>query len=242
MQDILELPPPPGGTRIPYGNDPNQFGELRLPAGPGPHPVVIFIHGGFWREKYTLDHAAHACQALADAGYAVWSLEYRRIGQPGGGHAGTAADIEVAAGFLASIPDLDLSRAVAVGHSAGGYLALWLASRGTIPLSGVVALAPVADLDDARKLRLGDGVVDQFLGGSTPSPMQSIPVPQILVHGTNDDVVPFEISRRFAGKSVNSTLTALPDAGHFEVIDPRSPEWRSVVAAIGSLSLKSTTS
>ena len=242
MQDILELPPPPGGTRIPYGNDPNQFGELRLPVGPGPHPVVIFIHGGFWREKYTLDHAAHACQALADAGYAVWSLEYRRIGQAGGGHAGTTADVEAGARFLAGIPDLDLSRVVAVGHSAGGYLALWLAARGTIPLSGVVALAPVADLAYAQKFRLGDGVVDQFLQGGTPPPLQTTLVPQILVHGTHDDVVPFEISRRFAGTSVHSTLTPLPGARHFEVIDPRSLEWPSVVAAISALSPKIATS
>ncbi len=242
MQDILELAPPPGGTRIPYGNDPNQFGELRLPAVPGPHPVVIFIHGGFWREKYTLDHAAHACQALADAGYAVWSLEYRRIGQPGGGHTGTTADIEAGAGFLAAMPDMDLFRVVAVGHSAGGYLALWLASRGRIPLAGVVALAPVADLEYARKLRLGDGVVEQFLGGTTPPPLQPILVPQILVHGTLDDVVPFEISRRFADASTNSTLTPLPGACHFEVIDPRSKEWPCVVAAIATLSLKSATS
>src|SRR5260370_17860225 len=84
-QDILTLPPPKANARIPYGKDPLQFGDLRLPSGAGPHPVVIFIHGGFWRAAYNLDHAGHMCAALSRAGAATWSIEYPRIGDPGGG-------------------------------------------------------------------------------------------------------------------------------------------------------------
>src|ERR1700676_1085169 len=84
-QNILRIPPPEPGQRIAYGDDPNQFGELRLPVDEGPHAVVLFIHGGYWRAAYDLTHAGHLCVAIAKAGYAVWSLEYRRVGQPGGG-------------------------------------------------------------------------------------------------------------------------------------------------------------
>src|SRR5438552_486680 len=92
-QDILTLPPPKADARIAYGEDPNQFGELRIPAGKGPHPVVIFIHGGYWRAAYDLSHAGHLCAALTRAGFATWSLEYRRVGQPGGGYPGTMDDV-----------------------------------------------------------------------------------------------------------------------------------------------------
>src|SRR5215470_5496557 len=92
-QDILQLPPQPPGERIAYGSDPLQFGELRLPEGDGPFPVVIVIHGGFWRAAYNLDHISHLCVALNKEGLATWSLEYRRIGNPGGGWSGTLDDV-----------------------------------------------------------------------------------------------------------------------------------------------------
>src|SRR5579863_3087604 len=92
-QEILQLPPPKADARIPYGKDPSQFGELRLPAGKGPHPTVLFIHGGFWRNAYNLGHAGHLCAALAKAGAATWNIEYRRIGDPGGGWPGTLDDV-----------------------------------------------------------------------------------------------------------------------------------------------------
>src|SRR5260221_7053344 len=130
-QDILTLPPPKANARIPYGADPLQFGDLRLPSSPGPHPTVIFIHGGYWRNAYNLDHAGHLCAALARAGAATWSIEYRRIGDPGGGWPGTFDDVLHGAEHLAKIGqryNLDLRRLVASGHSAGGQLVLWLAA------------------------------------------------------------------------------------------------------------------
>lgn len=241
-QDILQLTPPKANARIPYGKDPRQFGDLRLPSGPGPHPVVIFIHGGFWRNAYSLDHAGHACAALARAGAACWSIEYRRIGDPGGGWPGTMDDVLRGAEHIKKLAmryRLDLDRMVASGHSAGGQLALWLAAQIALNLRGVIPLAAVSDLRRAWALQLSKGVVRQLLGGTpeqvpqryaTTSPIELLPisVPQRLIHGTADDTVPFDMSARFAKKSQNAKLIPFQGAGHYELIDPRSREWATV--------------
>ena len=244
MTPITELTPPPSDARIPYGREDSQFGDLRVPKGTGPHPVVIYTHGGFWRAAYDLMHAGHICTAITAAGYATWSLEYRRIGQPGGGWPATTDDVLRGAKHLnelAASYNLDLKRVVAAGHSAGGHLALWLAAQ--MPLQGVVSLAGVCDLRRAWELKLGNLVVEQFLGGSPEqvpehynlaSPIELLPIktPQRLVHGTEDLSVPFEISERFAQKSTNATLIKLEGAGHMELIDPRSKEFPVVLKSI----------
>jgi len=237
-QSILELPPGAPGARIAYGRDPNQFGELHLPANPGPHPVVVFIHGGFWRAKFDLTHARHLCNEIAEAGCAVWSIEYRRAGQSGAGYPGTFDDVLAGAKYLEQIPGLDRSRVVVSGHSAGGQLALWLAAQNAIEVREVIALGAVSDLRRARILNLGDGAVAAFLGDSDPnpsvSPIELLPmrVPQCLVHGTADAVVPIELSESFARASSNARLIPLPRAGHLELIDPRSNEWPMVLRHI----------
>ena len=231
--------------RIPYGSDPFQFGELSCPEGSKRHPVVIVIHGGFWRSKWDLEYIRPVCESLAEAGIAAWNLEYRRIGNPGGGWPGTLNDVQAGAEYLKTIAlnhNLDVDRVIAIGHSAGGHLALWLASR-TKVLRAVISLAGVADLRRAWELKLSNTVVAEFLGGGpdqfpsrydSASPIELLPfgIPQKLFHGTHDDSVPFDISERFVRaarlRGDDAELIKLQGAGHFELVDPLKPEFQLV--------------
>lgn len=211
--DILTLRPPPADARIAYGSDPNQFLDLRLPTkgkSKTPDPLVINIHGGFWRAKYDLEHTGHLCAALTAHGMATANLEYRRVGNEGGGWPGTFADVRSAYQFLvqsASAHNLDSRRIVVMGHSAGSQLALCLAAHEP-SLTRVVSLAGVVDLRRAYQLHLSNDAVVEFLRG-TPSevpdhyreadPIElSIPqAQQWLLHGSADDVVPPDFSRDY---------------------------------------------
>jgi acetyl esterase/lipase len=238
-RDILELPAPPAGRRLSYGPNALHFGDLRMPAGAGPHPAIIYIHGGFWRAKYGLEHAGHFCEALRSAGVATWNIEYRRVGQDGGGWPGTLDDVLRAARFIERIArshPIDLERVLVAGHSAGGQLALWVAAQDAIELRGAVSLGGVVDLRRAFELRLGDGAVEQFLGAApdeaperydTASPIDLLPfrTPQLLIHGTWDDVVPIELADRFDAASNNCKILRLEGGDHFDAIDPRSAYW-----------------
>lgn len=262
---MLETPSPPADARIAYGKEPHQFGDLRLPQGPGPHPVVVVVHGGFWRAKYDLEHAGHLCADLTRRGYATWSLEFRRVGHEGGGWPGTFEDVAGGVDFLPKLAEshpLDLSRVVFMGHSAGGHLALWLAARPRVPPGeplhsqtpfmprGVVVLAGVVDLVRAYELRLSNGIVEEFLGGTpaqvperyrlgSPAALAPIGVRQILIHGTEDQTVPASISTDYHARATALgdpvQLVSLPGAGHFEVINPLARDWPQVVEAIASL-------
>ena len=261
-RDILFLEPPPADARISYGPNELQFGDLRVPADPGLHPVVVVVHGGFWRPQYDLSSVAHLCADLTSRGVATWNLEYRRLGHPFGGWPGTFHDVALGADALRDVApayDLDLTRVVTVGHSAGGQLALWLAGRhrlppdsplaspSPLPIHRVVSLAGVVDLRLAWELELGDGIVAQFIGGppsavperyAAGSPIELLPlgVRQTLVHGTDDASVPIELSERYVERAAvvgdPATLVALEGAGHFEVIDPRADEWGTVASAV----------
>lgn len=251
--DILTLPPPPADARLAYGSDPNQYLDLRLPSSKEnskpPYPLVINIHGGFWRAKYNLDHAGHLCAALTTKGLATANLEFRRVGNEGGAWPGTFADIRSAYQFLlqnVQRHNLDSTRIVVMGHSAGGQLALCLAGHEP-RVSRVVALAGVVDLRRAQQLHLSHDAVVEFLRG-TPAevpdhyreadPIElSIPsARQSLVHGSADDVVPPDFSREYvsakkkrSGKQKEDVhLLEIPGSGHFDVIDPRTKAWKSV--------------
>ncbi len=258
----LFAPAPPAQRRIPYGADPFQFGDLRLPVSAPPHPLVVVIHGGFWRARYDLEHIGFLCQALTDAGYVTWSLEYRRLGNPGGGWPGTFLDVAAGVKYVGRLAErfpLDLERVAVVGHSAGGHLALWVAGAGRVPpdspihvaapfpVRGAVSLAGVADLRRAFDLGLSQNVVCDFLGGSpqqypdryaAASPIELLPlgVRQALVHGERDENVPFVLSQGYYDQAVALgdpvRLLPLPDTAHFEPIDPLSDAWPTVREAV----------
>src|SRR5262249_48077450 len=146
-REILDRPPPPADRRIAYGPEPQHFCDLRLPAGRGPHAVAIVLPGGFSREQYDPLHIGHVCAALAARGIATWSLEYRRVGQAGGGWPGTLDDVKSGAAAIAGIAELESQRAIAIGHSAGGHLALLLAAEGAV--AGARSLPGPRDPPDA---------------------------------------------------------------------------------------------
>jgi acetyl esterase/lipase len=168
-EDILTLAPPAPDLRLAYGADPNQFGELRL-AKTGTEsgfPVLMNIHGGYWRAKYDLAHAGHLCAALTSKGIATWNLEYRRVGNDGGSWPGTFGDVVNGYRFLRQIAakyHLNLNRTVVMGHSAGGQLALCLAAH-ELSVPRVVSLAGVVNLQRAWELHLSNNAVVEFLGG-----------------------------------------------------------------------------
>ena len=253
-EDVLNEKPPDPDLRLPYGQDPNQFVDVRVPPGKGPHPVVLFIHGGYWRAKYDLTYAGHLCAALKKIGIATWNVEYRRVGNSGGGWPGTFEDIRSAYRALhehqkKNAATLDLTRVCVAGHSAGGHLALCLAAFEKT-VTKVLSLAGVLDLRRGWELHLSNDAVAAFLGGSPSevpdhyreaSPAER-PIPQAvqkLVHGTADESVPYEISKNYttnkkkAGENVE--LITPPDIGHFEIVDPGSAVWPKVQEVFLSL-------
>lgn len=254
---LLLAPAPPAAPavhRIAYGTDLLQFGELRLPSGRGPHPVAVVIHGGCWSARYGLDLMRPASEALRKDGIATWTIEYRRVGDPGGGWRGTFDDVARGidhVGALARRFPLDTNRVVLVGHSAGGHLALWAAGRHRLGVRGVVGLGAITDL---RAYGAGPGgcnaAVAQLLGGTVEevperyaeaNPVDLLPlrVPVRLIQGDRDAIVPSSQGARFAaeanGKGDDVRVGTIARAGHFDLIDPTAPAWKAVVEEIRAL-------
>lgn len=261
--------PPPDRT-LRYGDGPEHVIDLRLSSRRGRRPLVVVVHGGFWRAAYDRTHTGPQAAALSDAGYVVAVPEYRRVGQDGGGWPGTFDDtaawsdavVDLACAELGE-DAIDRDRVVLVGHSAGGHLALWTASRHRLPQSspwhrrdplpvrGIVSLAGVNDLALAATLRLSHGATQDLLGGETAEvpqryaeadPARLLPcgVPAVLVHGTDDPNVPLSLSRAYAQAAAaagdeDARIVELPATGHFEIIDPLSTAWPAVLTAVRSL-------
>ena len=263
VDDLLaELSSGAAGTKIAYGTDPLQFGELHVPAGEGPFPVVVFIHGGCWLAEYDITTTRPLAWALRDQGIAVWNLEYRRVGDPGGNYPGLLLDIGSGTDYLKQLAadyPLDLSKVVVMGHSAGGHLALWTGARKGIPadhelyqpdplpLVGVVALAPAAALTQLHQQGTCDKVIDRLMGGSPaaypnryhyvePARMAPIGVPQTVIMGVHDTVwTPFGEAYVTAAQALGDTMierVMAPDSGHFEMITPGTSTWKLVLEAV----------
>jgi len=269
-RDVLSRPAPPPDLTLSYGPLAEHVIDVRLPsspAHPGPPPLVIVVHGGFWVAEFDRAHAGSQSTGFVGAGYVVATVEYRRVGQ-GGGWPTTFDDValltDLAPGLVhdALGDRVDVNRTVLVGHSAGGHLAAWASSRHrlppdvswhrptALPISGVVSLAGVLDLVAAERMGLGSHAARRLLGGSprrrgdryalaSPAALLPTGVRTVIVHGTRDEAVPVGISRAYAEQAAAAgddvVLHELEGIGHFELIDPLSPAWPSVLAAVAEL-------
>jgi acetyl esterase/lipase len=221
-----------------YGDHPDQVVDLRLPDGPGPHSLALVLHGGFWRAGFTRRNTAALSVAMVAAGWGSANVEYRRLGPVG--WQPMLADVLAARRRLGSFDHV-----VAVGHSAGGHLALWLAAEGAV--DAAVVLGGVCDLAAAARAGLGVNAVQELLGGSpeevagaylVADPAARLPfgVPQLLVHGMDDDRVPISHARAYAERARDTgdeCRVVEVGGGHFAPIDPRSAAWPAVVTAVG---------
>ncbi len=239
-----------GVETIAYGDDPAQFGELTRPSGTS-LGVVVVVHGGFWKSEYDLDLGRPLAADLVERGWAAWNIEYRRVGG-GGGFPTTFDDVHAAIEKLADL-DVDTTRVVTLGHSAGGHLATWAAARGrfdewptTVPVTEVVSQAGVLDLTSAFTDGLGAGAVRAFMGAepgpdyALADPTRQLPldVPVWCVHGTADAVVPPSQSAEYVDRATSAGATAElveVEGDHFVVIDPTSEAWTRTVEILEAL-------
>jgi acetyl esterase/lipase len=212
-------------TPFSYGGSPEQEGDLWLPSERESPRCVVLIHGGCWRDRYRRDLENNVAADLARRGFAVWNIEYRRLGT-GGGWPESHDDLLLAVEALEGLDEhLDPSAPVLVGHSAGGHLALLAAAE--LEVRGVVAQAPVADLRLAAKLGSCRGSAEAMLEQGAPSPAQRPPsVPHLVIHGEADDEVPVEIGRAYARAAPTAEYVELAGCGHYEHLDPGSEAWK----------------
>ena len=225
FDEVLMQPSTPADMVLAYGAHPDQFGELRLPHGPGPHAVVVLVHGGCWMEAYDIAHIRPLADAITGLGYATWTLAYRRPGGDADPWPHTFRDVAQGLDELRELVDehaLDLDNLTVLGHSAGGQLALWLAARGdfpeehplylpdALPVRRVVALAPITDMVEFASVEQGcNAGARQVMGGAPEdwperyraiSPVDNLPLGSRidLVHARADRIVPLEHSENFA--------------------------------------------
>jgi acetyl esterase/lipase len=271
--ELVRQPTPPADERIVYGKDPLQFGEVRLPAGTGPFPLVILVHGGCWSVKLENLPAAVTsfellrpiAAALARAGFASWNIEYRRLGNDGGGWPGSYLDIGRATDLwreLAPRYHVDLKRAIAIGHSSGGQLAMWLVARvklpknsllytdSPLPLKGVIDIDGPPDLEAFRAMEqsgCGGPVVTRFVGGTPaefPNRYREGSVSGLMPNGVKQELFirakPSEQWRGFFEQYVSAAekagdpvrMITLKSPGHFDGINPQTPDWETVMKSV----------
>lgn len=264
--DLVARPKPAADKSFRYGADPYQVVDLWLPMGAGPHPVVLMVHGGCWTtgiaDRTLMNYLAGD---LRGRGYAVWNIDYRGVDRPGGGYPGTFLDAGAAADALrgaAAANRLDLQRVVAVGHSAGGHLALWLAARGRLPaasalrtadplpIPAVISLGGLPDLEEAATppgSGCGTEVIDRLVGPPTMSSrdvyadtslprLAPIGIAQMLVNGADDRIIPTAYATRYAAKMRAAgdkvSIDMIPATGHVELVAPGSKAWARTLELI----------
>jgi acetyl esterase/lipase len=247
-----------------YGPAPSQVADLFVPKTKGPHPVVVLLHGGCFLKQYEGFAQTSALAAdLAGRGYAVWNVEYRKLGEPGAGYPGTFQDVAAGIDALrteAPKYDLDLKRVVAMGHSAGGHLALWAASRGKLPaasplrtadplkIRAVISLAGIGDLDgqgDVFALPCGDDTIDRLIdydhrkqpyADTSPAALLPSGVKVVMVQGVFDPVMPPYTGRDYAllvrKAGDRADVVIIPDAAHFDLVIPSTPAWSEIVGVL----------
>ncbi len=235
---------------IHYGDDASQFGRLYRSRQSESLGTIVVIHGGFWKAAYDLSLGTDLAEDLAKRGWDVWNLEYRRVGN-GGGWPATLDDVGKGIDKLADLKDLDLETVIALGHSAGGQLAAWSASRTKpkVAVTAVVSQAGVLDLVAAAREQLGAAAVEALLGGppsehpdryriADPTAHLPLTVPVRCVHGAADANVPISQSRDYVRRAsdlgADASLTEI-DGDHFTLIDTGSKAWATTVEILRAL-------
>jgi acetyl esterase/lipase len=241
----------PADVRLTYGSAPSQFAELRLPAGRGPHPTVLLLHGGCWLSAYGVDHVAGIAESLRQSGFAVFAAEYRRVGEEGAGVPGTFDDVRAAYDSLRAIAprySLDTARVLLMGHSAGGHLALWLASEAGVRVRGVIGLAAVTSLEEFAAPSGCGSAVPRLMGGArdaddelsvvryaAASPVARAGAPQgttvLLVVSDADRVVPITQAQAYLTRFPR-TESLQVSGGHFDLVAPWTSAWARVRARL----------
>jgi acetyl esterase/lipase len=260
VQDYIAQPRHAPDAVVRYGAAEAQVVELFLPKSKAPHPVVVLLHGGCFLKQFEgLAQTSAIAADLAARGFAVWNVEYRKLGEAGAGYPGTFQDVGTAIDRLreaAPAYGLDLRRVVAVGHSAGGHLALWAASRPRIaaasplhapdplPIAAVISLAGIGDLEGqgpAFGLPCGEDTLGRLLdlphrsdpyADTSPAALLPSPAKVIMVHGVFDSVMPPYTGLAYAQKvraaGGRAEVVTIADAGHFDVVMPTTEAWKTV--------------
>lgn len=253
--DLAKRPRPDPDATVTYGPDAMQKVDVWLPAGAGPHPVVLMVHGGCWQTSIADRKLMNwLADDLRRAGVAVWNIDYRGVDRAGGGYPGTFTDAAQAADALrthAGQFKLDTDRVVAVGHSAGGHLALWLAARrklpadsplrtaAPLPIAHVVSLGGLPDLE-ATAASPDNGCGTEVVGrlvGNRAAPYRDTSVPQLLplgvsqdlVNGREDRIIPYRFATDYRARAERAgdrvALHTVPHTGHVELVAPETAAW-----------------